>query len=140
MTTTTFRYGVTFGLGIAAANLLLQFALGRLLPWQVIGALSIAAWVIGVAAAGVFATRTERLRAGAAAAVIAAAVDLTRGIAVDFIAGVPVSSAGHAITPGMAAGASVVEFVFIAPFAAGVGLVAARLFAKPLSSSAVVGD
>ena len=48
-------------------------------------------------------------------------------IAIDLIVGVPASPAGHLITPGMAAGASLAEFMFIAPLAAGIGAAAARL-------------
>ena len=127
MSTRAFRFGAFFGLGIVVANLLLQFGLTPVLPWQVIGALSIGAWIGGVVGAGAFAGRDAPMRTAAVAAVVAAAFDLVRGIAVDLVIGVPASQAGHLVTPGMAAAASLAEFAFIAPLAAGIGVAAARL-------------
>ena len=127
MPTGALRVGAFFGAGIAVANLVLQFVLTPVLPWQLIGALSIGAWLGGVVGAGVFAGRGGSLRTAAVAAVVAAALDVVRGIAVDLAVGVPASQAGHLITPGMAAAASLVEFMFIAPLAAGIGLAAARV-------------
>ena len=137
------RWGLLFGSGIALANLVLQFALTPFLPWQLIGLLSVAAWLGGMVAAGVFAGRTGSLRAAAGSAVIAAAVDAVRSAAVAMAVGIPtIASAGPhvATTPGLIIAGNVVELMVIGPLAAVIGMGAARLTRPSAARNAVAGD
>jgi len=137
------RWGLLFGAGIVAANLVLQFVLTPLLPWQLVGLLSVAAWFACVVAAGVFAGRTGSLRAAAGAALIAAAVDALRSAAVALAVGIPtLPSAGPHIapTPGLIVAGNVVEFMLIGPLAAAIGVAAARMTRRSPAPKTMAGD
>lgn len=138
------RGGLFFGAAIAAANLVLQFIVTPFVPWQLVGLLSVGAWLAGTAAAGRFAAsrspRTGRPgRSGASAAAIAAAVDLLRGATVAIVVGapaVPSSALRGSPTPGVIIGGSIVEFILLlGPTAACIGLAAARVSMRSRSSS-----
>lgn len=146
---TTLRSGLFFGAAIAAANLALQFIATPLVPWQLVGALSVAAWLAGVAAAGVFAgSRRRRIgasgRSGASAAVIATAVDLVRNATVAIVLGapaVPPSALRGSPTAGMIVSGTILEFLFLlGPIAAGIGFVAARMSSRSPAHQAVTGN
>lgn len=140
---TALRWGLVFGVGIAGANLLLQFIVTPFAPWQLVGALSVAAWLAGLAAAGVFAG-ARSLRMGASAAAIAAAVDLVRNATMAIVVGIPAvpsSVLRGSPTPGMIISGTLVEFLLIlGPFAAGVGLVAALLSKRSPAAQPVARD
>jgi hypothetical protein len=137
------RWGLLFGAGIAAANLVLQFVVTPFVPWQLVGALSVGAWLAGLAAAGVFAG-TRSLLMGASGAVTAAAVDLVRSVAVAIVVGVPAvqsSPLQGSPTPGMIIAETLVEFLLLlGPIAAGVGFAAARVSRRSPSAQTVMGD
>ncbi len=136
------RWGLIFGAGIAAANLLLQFVVTPFVPWQLIGLLSVSAWLAGIVAAGVVAGRAS-LRVGASAAAIATVVDLLRNAAVAIAVGVPPipSSTGQGSpTPGLIIAATIVEFMLIGPLAAGIGMAAARLTRRSPVPQTFTGD
>ena len=142
---TALRWGLLFGAGIAAANLVLEFIVTPFAPWQLVGVLSVAVWLAGLAAAGVFAG-ARSLRMGASGAVIAAAVDLARNATVAIVVGFPAGPSAAlrgSPTPGMIIAGTIVEFVlFLGPIAAGVGLVAARLSrgSRSASPQTVIGN
>ena len=136
------RWGLLFGAGIAATNMLLQFVVTPFLPWQVIGLLSVGAWVACVVAAGIFAGRTTSLRLAASAAAIAAAVDLLRNAAVAIAVGVPIPSSAPqgSPTPGLIIVGTMLAFFLIGPIAAGVGMTAARLTRRSPAPQTVTRD
>ncbi|HEV2032992.1 MAG TPA: hypothetical protein VGU71_02145 [Candidatus Dormibacteraeota bacterium] len=140
---TALRWGLFFGVCIAAANLVLQFIVTPFVPWQLVGALSVGAWLAGLAAAGVFAG-VRSLRTGASAAAIAAAVDLVRNATMAIVVGVPAaptSTLQGSPTPGMIIAGTIVEFlVLIGPIAAGVGLAAAYVSRRSPAPRTVTGD
>jgi hypothetical protein len=135
---TTIRSGLTFGAAIATANLILQFVGTPYVAWQIIAVLSVGTWLGGVIGAGAWAGRTGSLRSAASAAVIAAVVDVVRAAIVTLAVGTPPapSSSGlGAPTPGLVIAGTMLELLLLAPVAAGIGLAAARLSRRPLSSS-----
>ncbi len=142
---TGLRWGLLCGASVAAANLVLQFVVTPFVPWQLVGVLSVGVWSGGLAAAGVFAGATS-LRMGVSAAVIAAAVDLVRNATVAIVIGIPAvpsSALGSSPTPGAIIGGTIVEFLLLlAPIAAAVGFVAARLSrgSRSASHQAAIGD
>lgn len=136
------RWGLLFGAGIAAANLVLQFFVTPLVPWQLIGVLSAGAWCAGIIAAGAFAG-ARSLRMGALAAAIAAAVDLLRNAAVAIVVGIPAvpsSTLQGSPTPGLIIAGAIVEFFLLAPIAVGIGLAAARLARRLPAPQKAMGD
>ncbi len=137
------RWGLIFGAGIAAANLVLQFVATPFVPWQLVGVLSVSAWLTGTVAAGVFAGRTASLRLGASAAAIAAAVDLLRNAAVAIAVGVPgapSSALQGSPTPGLIIAGTILEFMLIGPLAAGIGMAAARVTRRSAVPQTLIGD
>ncbi len=135
------RLGVIFGAGIAAANLLLQFAVTPFLPWELVGVLSAGAWFAGMVAIGVRASRAGSLRMAAPAAAIATAVDLVRSAAVAIAIGLPAipSSPQVSPTPGLIIAGTIAELFFIAPLAAVIGMVAARVTRRSPVPQALAG-
>ncbi len=135
---TALRWGLFFGAGIAAANLVLQFIVTPFVPWQLVGALSVVTWLAGLAATGVLAG-ARSVRMGASAAVIAAAVDLLRSATVAIVVGapaVPSSALRGSPTPGVIIGGTIVEFILLlGPVAACIGLAAARVSNRSRSSA-----
>lgn len=136
------RWGLLFGIGIAAANLGLQFVVTPFVPWQLVGVLSAGTWFAGIAAAGVFAG-ARSLRMGASAAAIAAGVDLVRNAAIAIVVGVPAvqsSALQGSQSPGLIVAGAIMEFLLLAPIAAGIGLAAARLARRAPAPQMVTGD
>lgn len=140
------RWGLIFGAGIAAANLVLQFVVTPFAPWQLVGALSVGVWLVGITAAGLFAgSRSPRIgRSCAAAAAIAAAVDLVRNATVLIAVGVPAGPSSvlrGSPTPGMIIAGTIAEFLLLlGPVAVGIGLAVARLSRRSPAPQAVIGD
>jgi hypothetical protein len=138
---TALRWGLLFGAGIAAANLVLQFIVTPFAPWQLVGILSAGTWFAGVAAAGSLAG-ARSLRVGATAAAIAAGVDLARNAAVLIAVGVPAvqsSAVQGSPTPGLIVAGAIMEFFLLSPIAAGIGLAAARASRRSPGPQAVAG-